>query len=263
MTETFPAVTPQYPDLAGKVALVTGGSKGIGGATVRALAANGARVAVTGRHTAALDAIVGEVSDAGAEAIAVAADVCHAEQIETMRERVEAELGQVEILIPFAGGFSAYTAVQDTSEEDWRSVIDSNLTSTFLCLKAFLPAMIERRGGAIVTMASNAARHLDTTLTASYAAAKAGIVQLTRHTAREVGEHGIRVNCVAPGTTHTERVDRILPREVHDDLVTKTPLGRLGQPEESANATLFLASNAASGYLTGVTIDISGGRVML
>lgn len=254
---------PRYPDLAGKVALVTGGSKGIGAATVRALAANGARVAVNGRDVAAIDALVRELSDAGAEALGAPADVCRSAQVEAMRERVEAELGPVDVLIPFAGGFAAYTPVHETDEEDWRAVIDSNLNATFLCIKAFLPSMIERREGAIVTMASNAARHLDTTLTASYAAAKAGIVQLTRHVAREVGRHGIRVNCVAPGTAHTERVDRILPREVHDDLVAKTPLGRLGQPEDSAMAALFLASTAASGYLTGVTIDISGGRVML
>lgn len=263
MTQLSAAVMPQYPDLAGKVALVTGGSKGIGAATVRALAANGARVAVNGRDVAAIDALVQEVSRAGAEAIGAPADVCHWDEIEAMRERVESELGPVEVLIPFAGGFTSYTLVHETDEQDWRAVIDSNLNATFLCIKSFLPAMIERRQGAIVTMASNAARHLDTTLTASYAAAKAGIVQLTRHVAREVGQYGIRVNCVAPGTAHTERVDRILPQEVHDELVAKTPLGRLGQPEDSAMAALFLASEAASGYLTGVTIDISGGRVML
>lgn len=262
-TQISPALAPKYPDLAGKVALVTGGSKGIGAATVRALAANGARVAVNGRDEAAIGAVVRDAAEAGTDAIAAPADVCRSEQIEAMRRRIEDELGPVDVLIAFAGGFSAYTPVHETDEAEWRAVIDSNLTATFLCIKAFLPAMIERRSGAIVTMASNAARHLDTTLTASYAAAKAGIVQLTRHVAREVGGHGIRVNCVAPGTTHTERVDRILPRETHDDLVAKTPLGRLGYPDEPAMATLFLASDAASGYLTGVTIDISGGRVML
>jgi 3-oxoacyl-[acyl-carrier protein] reductase len=254
---------PRYPDLAGKVALVTGGSKGIGASTVRALAANGARVAVNGRDERSIDAVVAEAKDLGAEAIAAPADVCRWDDIEAMRSRIEEDLGPVEVLIAFAGGFSAYTPVHETDEAEWRSVIDNNLNSTFLCMKSFLPVMIDRREGAIVTMASNAARHLDTTLTAAYAAAKAGIVQLTRHAAREVGAHGIRVNCVAPGTAHTERVDRILPKAVHDDLVAKTPLGRLGQPEESAMATLFLASNAASSYLTGVTIDISGGRVML
>jgi 3-oxoacyl-[acyl-carrier protein] reductase len=257
------AAMPRYPDLAGKVALVTGGSKGIGAATTRALAANGARVAVNGRDRAAIDALVYEVTAAGGEAIAAPADVCRWDDVEALRDRVASELGPVTVLIPFAGGFSAYTPVHETPEEEWRAVIDSNLTATFLSIKAFLPAMIERREGAIVTMASNAGRHLDTTLTASYAAAKAGIVQLTRHVAREVGPRGIRVNCVAPGTAHTERVDRILRPELRDDLVARTPLGRLGQPEETAMATLFLASDAASGYLTGVTIDVSGGRVML
>jgi 3-oxoacyl-[acyl-carrier protein] reductase len=256
-------VIARYPDLAGRVALVTGGSRGIGAATVLALAANGARVAVNGRDREAIDAVVRKASDLGAEAMAAPADVRDARAIEAMREHVELRFGPVEVLMPFAGGFGAYTAVHETDELEWRQVIDSNLTATFLCIRAFLPGMIERRDGAIVTMASNAARHLDTTLTASYAAAKAGIVQLTRHVAREVGRHGIRVNCVAPGTAHTDRVDRILAPELRDELVAKTPLGRLGQPEESAAAALFLASGAAAGYLTGVTIDVSGGRVML
>lgn len=254
---------PRYPDLAGKVALVTGGSKGIGAATVRALAANHARVAVNGRDVSAIEALVRELRDAGGEAIGAPADVCRADQLEGVRERVEAELGPVEVLIAFAGGFGSFTAVHEISEQEWRQVIDSNLTSTFLTIRAFLPGMIERRAGAIVTMASNAARHLDATLTASYAAAKAGIVQLTRHVALEVGRYGIRVNCVAPGTTITERVQRNLSEEGQAALAAKSPLGRLGRPEEPAMATLFLASEAASGFVTGVTFDVSGGRVML
>ena len=148
-TEISPAVMPTYPDLAGKVALVTGGSKGIGAATVRALAANGARVAVNGRDEAAIDAVVRDASEAGADAIAAPADVCRWDEIETMRRRIEGELGPVDVLIAFAGGFSAYTAVHETDEAEWRAVIDSNLTATFLCLKAFLPSMIERRTGAM------------------------------------------------------------------------------------------------------------------
>jgi 3-oxoacyl-[acyl-carrier protein] reductase len=251
-------MTPRFPDLAGKVALVTGGSKGIGAATVRALAANDVRVAVNGREQAAIDALAREVGGVG-----ISADASRWSELERMRAHVEAELGPVDILAPFAGGFGAYPPVQDIAEDEWHTVIDSNLTATFLAIKAFLPGMIERGRGTIVTMSSNAGRHLDATLTASYAAAKAGIVQLTRHVAREVGEHGIRVNCVAPGTTTTERIERILTDEGRAEIAAKSPLGRLGRPEECAHATLFLASEAAAGYLTGMTLDISGGRIML
>jgi 3-oxoacyl-[acyl-carrier protein] reductase len=251
-------MTPIFPDLAGKVALVTGGSKGIGAATVRALAANEVRVAVNGREQEAIDKLAAEVGGIG-----ISADASHWSEIERMREQVESELGPVDILAPFAGGFGAYTPVQDISEEEWHSVIDNNLTATFLAIKSFLPGMLERGRGTIVTMASNAGRHLDATLTASYAASKAGIVQLTRHVAREVGSHGIRVNCVAPGTTETERIMRILTDEGRAEIAAKSPLGRLGKPEECAHATLFLASEAAAGYLTGTTLDISGGRIML
>ena len=253
---------PTYPDLAGKVAVVTGGSRGIGAATARALAANGVRVAVNGRHQQAIDGVVGEVADAGGTAIGVAADVCDWSAIEAMRERVEDELGPVDVLVPFAGGFGGMTPVHEISEEEWHSVIESNLTSTFLTVKSFVPGMIERGGGAIVTMASNAARFLDIKLTASYAAAKAGIAMFTRHVALEVGPHNVRANCVAPATTLSERVQRIMPDERRADIAAMAPLGRLGQPEDTAMATLFLASDAAS-WLTGVTLDVAGGRIML
>jgi 3-oxoacyl-[acyl-carrier protein] reductase len=254
---------PRFPDLAGKVALVTGGSKGIGATTARALAANEAKVAVNGREPGAIELLVDELRASGAEAIGISADASRWIDVERMREQTEAELGPVDILAPFAGGFGAYTPVQDISEDEWHSVIDNNLTATFLAIKSVLPGMIERGSGTIVTMASNAGRHLDATLTASYAASKAGIVQLTRHVAREAGAHGIRVNCVAPGTTTTERIERILTEEGRAEIAAKSPLGRLGRPEECAYATLFLASEAAAGYLTGTTLDISGGRIML
>jgi 3-oxoacyl-[acyl-carrier protein] reductase len=253
---------PHYPDLAGKVALVTGGSKGIGAATVRALASNNVRVAVNGRDGRAIEGVVDEVTQAGGEAIGVACDVCRFGEIEEMRERIEAELGPLDVLIPFAGGFGAFSSVQDTTEDQWREVIDTNLTSTFLTVKSFLPRMIERQSGAVVTMASNAARFLDVPLTASYAAAKAGVMMFTRHVAQEVGPKGIRVNCIAPATTTSERIDQILTDDRRAELAAKAPLRRLGKPEDSAMATLFLASEAAS-WLTGVTLDITGGRVML
>ena len=121
--------------------------------------------------------------------------------------------------------------------------------------------MMQRGRGAIVTMASNAARTLDVTLTASYAAAKAGIVQFTRHVAREVGPSGVRVNCVAPATTMTERIASMMSDERIEQMTQLSALKRIGLPEDTAMAALFLASDSAS-WLTGITIDVAGGRVM-
>jgi 3-oxoacyl-[acyl-carrier protein] reductase len=236
-----------YPGLRGRVALVTGGSRGIGAATCRALIVNGARVVVNGRDRDAVDAIV-DATDRAA--------------LEELRAEVEDRLGPVSLLAPFAGGFESFTAITEIDDDEWDDVIDRNLKATFLALSVFVPGMLERRDGAIVTMASNGARVLDKPLTASYAAAKAGVVQLTRHVARELGPHGVRVNCVAPATVTSERIARIMDEEALARTAALSPMGRLGTPEDVAQATLFLLSSAA-GWLTGVTLDISGGRVML
>jgi len=248
----------RYADLDGRVALVTGGSRGIGAATCRLLAQNGVRVAVNGRDPGAVDALVDEL---GGDALAAPGDATSWEHLEGIRDHVLGALGPVDILMPFAGGFDHYTSVQDITEAEWHHVLDANLTSTFLAVKAFVPGMVERRHGAIVTMASNAARLLDATLVASYAAAKAGIVQFTRHVAREVGPRGVRVNCIAPATTLTDRIERNLTADQRDALARLAPLERLGTPEDSAHAAVFLASDVA-GWLTGVTLDVTGGRVM-
>lgn len=258
----MPANVPQYPGLEGRVAVVTGGSKGIGAATCRALVANGVRVAVNGRDAAGIDALVQELESAGGEAIGVPADVRSANAIEAMRADVESGLGPPDFVLAFAGGFDHFTPVVETSEDEWEDVLRWNLTSTFLTVKTFLPAMLDRGSGAIVTMASNAARVLDGTLTASYAAAKAAVVQFTRHVALEVAPAGVRINCVAPATSLTERVERNLGPSQQAALAAKSPLGRLGLPEDSAFAALYLISDAA-GWLTGVTLDVAGGRVML
>jgi 3-oxoacyl-[acyl-carrier protein] reductase len=262
MAEAAIGSTPTFPDLAGKVAVVTGGSKGIGAATSRMLAENRVRVAVNGRDQAGIDRVVAGLLESGATAIGVSADCTRFAEIERMRDQVEAELGPADILVAFAGGFATFSPVHETSEEEWNAVVESNLTATFLTIKSFLPGMIDRRRGAIVTMASNAGRFLDMKLTASYAAAKAGIVMLTRHVAMEVGQHGVRVNCVAPATVRSERVDRIMSPERRAEVARMSPLGRMGVPDDVAAATLFLASEAAS-WMTGVTIDVAGGRIML
>jgi 3-oxoacyl-[acyl-carrier protein] reductase len=192
---------PTYPDLAGKVAVVTGGSKGIGAATCEVLAQNGVNVVVVARDRERIDEVVGRLAQNGTTAVGMSADCTNAQELERICERTEQELGPPDILVAFAGGFSAPTPVQEIDEETWHYILDSNLTSTFLTVKAFLPSMMERKRGAIVTVASNAGRFLDIPLTALYAAAKAGVVMFTRHLAKEVGPHGIRANSIAPATT--------------------------------------------------------------
>jgi 3-oxoacyl-[acyl-carrier protein] reductase len=256
-----PAI-PTYPDLTGKVAVVTGGSKGIGAATCRLLGRQGVKVAVTGRDEAAIEALVTEIKASAGQALGVVADCCDFDALERMREKTERELGPADVLVAFAGGFSAYTPAHLIEEREWHSVIDSNLTATFLTVKSFLPGMLERKRGSIVTMASNAARFLDILTTASYAAAKAGIVMLSRHVAKEVGQYGVRVNCVAPATVLSDRVRRIMSEARQQEVAALAPLGRMGTPEDVALATLFLASDSSS-WLTGVTLDVAGGRIML
>src|SRR5215211_1853371 len=253
---------PIYPDLAGKVAVVTGGSGGIGAATCRLLAANGARVAVNGRDQARIDTVVDAIRATGGEAIGAAGDCTDLTAVEWLRQHVEQDLGPAEVLAAFVGGGRARPGpVADVPEQDWRSTVDGSLTATFLTLKSFLPGMIERGRGAIVTMASSAARLPGLGAPAPYVAAKAGVVMLTRQVASEVGRQGVRVNCLAPHTVLTGRIARMVPEERQQQLVAAIPLGRLGTPEDVALAALFLASDGAS-WLTGVTLDVAGGYVM-
>ena len=252
---------PTYHDLANKVAVVTGGSRGIGAATCRLLAQNGAKVAVNGRDEAAISSVVEEIQGSGGEAIAVAADVTGFAAVESMRRRIEEELGPADVLAAFAGGQGYPTPTEQMAEEQWRSVIDSNLTATFLTVRSFLPGMIERGGGSIITMASSAGR-LPSQASAAYAAAKAGVVMFSRHVANEVGQHGVRVNCLAPSSVLTERVKRLMPEETQRQVAAMHPLGRMGTPEDVALATLFLASESSS-WITGVTLDVAGGQIMI
>jgi len=250
---------PAYPDLAGKVGVVTGGSGGIGAATCRMLASNGVKVAVNGRDEAKIAAVVDGIRSAGGVALGVAADCTDFAAVEQMRKQVEEELGPVEVVSAFVGGGRARLGpVAQTTEEEWHSTVDANLTATFLTLKSFLPGMIERGGGSIVTMASSAAR-FPTGAPAPYAAAKAGVIVLTREVASEVGRHGVRVNCLAPHTVLVERTRHFMPEEQQQRIAAEIPLRRLGTPEDVALATLFLASESSS-WITGVTLDVAGGK---
>jgi 3-oxoacyl-[acyl-carrier protein] reductase len=255
---------PSYPDLQAKVAVVTGGSRGIGAATCRLLAANGVKVVVNGRHQAAISPVVTNIQSAGGRAVGITADCTNFAAIERMRQRTQQELGPVDVLVACVGGYGEYTPTDQLTEEQWRLTVDANLTSTFLTLKSFLPGMIDRRQGSIITVASSAARFLigASSASAAYAAAKAGVVMLARRVASEVGKYGVRVNCVAPAAVLTERVEHHMSEAEQKDAATLVPLGRMGTPDDVALAILFLASDSSS-WLTGVTLDVAGGRIML
>jgi 3-oxoacyl-[acyl-carrier protein] reductase len=255
--------TSAYPELQGKVALVTGGSRGIGETTCRTLAANGMSVVVNGRDRAAIDRVVEAIRGDGGRAMGFVADTQDAAQLAAMREATEAELGPVHVLAVFAGGDLPPRPVAETSEADWRATIDGNLTATFLTVNAFLGGMVDRGAGSIVLMSSATARVVRPgVVSPAYAAAKGAAIVLARHIAEEVGPSGVRVNCVSPSLvlTETERAKRT---QAEIDAVAATvPLRRLGVPEDIASATLFLASDSAS-WMTGVTLDVAGGRVMV
>jgi 3-oxoacyl-[acyl-carrier protein] reductase len=250
---------PTYPDLAGKVAVVTGGSRGLGAAACRALAANRVKVAVNGRDESAIADVVRELTDAGGEAMPAPADCTDAGALENMRNRVTDDLGPVDILLAFAGGGRQPQPLAAINESEWRTDIDRNLTATFLTMKTFLPPMVSRGTGSIVTMASVAAR-LAGGAPIAYAAAKAGIIVLSQQVAKEAASH-VRVNCLAPSTVVNERMQQAIPDEQLRQMATMYPLGRLGVPADVANASLFLASDASS-WITGITLDIAGGQVM-
>lgn len=246
--------------LAGRVALVTGGSRGIGAGIARALAAQGTKVMVCGRDHVALARVVDEIRSNGREAESTVADLTDEDAVEALRLATEARFGAVELVVACAGGDGAPKPLQQEDAASWRRTLDGNLTSAFLTLKTFLPSMCERGSGAVVTMASTAGRQLSGA-SAPYAAAKAGLLSLTRQAALEVAGHGVRINAVAPSAIITDRL-AAQPPELRQAIAQGFPLKRLGTVDDVTAATLFLLSDAAS-WITGATLDVAGGRVMM
>jgi 3-oxoacyl-[acyl-carrier protein] reductase len=250
-------------DLRGKVALVTGSSRGIGAAIAKLFAQEGAKVAVHGRDAAALSVTREEIESAGGRAISVAADVTNFAEIEAMRARIEAQLGPIDVLVANAGGsYSPPGPIEETTEEGWRASVDGNLTATFLTIKSILPGMKERRAGTIITVSSAAGRRAHPRSPIPYAAAKAGIEILTQDVAHQAGPFGVRINCIAPETILTERNLQRIPEALRTELADAHPLKRLGTPEDVARAALFLASDGAT-WVTGIVLDVAGGAVMV
>jgi 3-oxoacyl-[acyl-carrier protein] reductase len=245
----------------GRVALVTGAAGGIGAATARRLAAEGAAVALADVDAGAAERVAAELGGQGATATAHAADVSSADEVEAMVGAVLAAHGRLDVLVNNAG-ITRDDLLFRLSEEDWDAVLAVNLKSVFLCSRAAQRPMVEARSGAIVSLSSRSA--LGNRGQANYAAAKAGIRGLTATMAIELGPFGVRANAVAPGyvatemTAATARRMGVDPEEHRRRAAERTPLRRVGTPEDVAAVIAFLAGDDAA-YVTGQTIEVNGG----
>lgn len=241
------------------VALVTGASRGIGRAIALRLAADGFAVAVNyASNSAKADAVVSEIRDHGARALALQADVSDAEAVASMFETVSEELGSVSVLVNNAGITDDGLLLRMTSDQ-WDNVVNTNLRSVFLCTKAALRSMLRAKSGRIINI-SSVSGIAGNPGQSNYAAAKAGIIGFTKSVAKEVGSRGITVNAVAPGFIQTD-MTAALGDNVTDAVAEQVALGRLGAPEEVASIVGYLASDGAS-YITGQTIVVDGGLAL-
>jgi 3-oxoacyl-[acyl-carrier protein] reductase len=243
---------------SGRVAFVTGASQGIGRTCALRLAKEGATVAAAARSQEKLHQLVGEISSAGGTAASFAVDVADEEQIKSAVKAALAQFGKIDILVNNAG-ITRDQLVMRMKRTDWDAVVQTNLTSAYLCIQQVLPSMLKQRWGRIINVTSVFGQ-MGQAGQANYAASKAGLIGLTMAIAREVGSRNITCNAVAPGFIETAMTAG-LSEEFRQNAVKQIPLGRVGTAEDVAGAVAFLASDQAS-YITGHVLSVNGGMLM-
>ncbi len=246
-----------------KVAIVTGAGRGIALRVAEAFGGLGYGVAVVDLDLDRASATSSVINDASGKAIAIAADVRDEAQVQAAVRATLDTWDRVDVLVNAAGAYGqAYRSTHETPPDEWDLVLDSNLKGSFLFAKAVLPAMMEQNSGCIINFSSNAGRQTSPLLGASYTAAKAGVLGLTRHMSHEYARYGIRVNTIAPGPVNGERVDQLMGgRDKTEALIRQIPLGRLAEPEDIRDVVMFLASDSAR-FMTGAIVDVNGGYVL-
>ncbi len=245
-------------DLSGKVALVTGASRGIGCSIAKTLAQNGAHVVCVSRNVSDVQSVADEITAAGGTAAAVACDISDSDNVTKLVKETVGTHNHLDILVNNAG-VTRDNLLMRMSEDDWNTVLNINLKAAFIAIKAAARTMIKQRKGRIINI-SSVVGLMGNAGQVNYAASKAGLIGLTKSTARELAPRGITANCIAPGYIATDMTNE-LGYEVQQSLNEKIPLGRIGQVEDIAYAVAFLASDEAE-YITGQTLTVDGGMVM-
>ncbi len=237
--------------LQDKIAWITGGASGIGAATARRFAKEGARLALTDVNQEALDKIAAEI---GGDIFTMTADVSKRDEVKAAAKAIEEKYGKIDILICNAG-INRDTFAMKMSEDKWDSVIDVNLKGTFLCCQAVIPSFVRNKSGRIVTTASVGA--LGNIGQANYSASKAGVIGLTKTLALELSRYNATVNCVAPGATMTPMLEGV-PENIREAMIKEIPLKRFGDPADIAATHLFFCSDDAA-FITGQVLFVDGG----
>ncbi len=245
--------------LKDKVAIVTGGGKGIGKAIALLFAQNGADIIVADIHLEKAQETAKEIQTIGQRAMAIKVDVANLNDVEQMVQSILERFGQIDILINNAG-IARDKLILRMTEEDWDTVLNINLKGTFICTKVAIKSMSKRRYGKIVNIASVVGL-MGNVGQANYAASKAGVIGFTKTIAREFAQRGINVNAIAPGYVETPMTDAI-PEKVKEEMKRRIPMERLGRPEDVAEGALFLVSEASS-YITGQVLNVNGGIYMV